>query len=172
MDLRLIVNGEEVTIADCRPATSLAAVLRDYLNLTGTKRGCDSGGCGMCTVLLDGKTIYSCMTPCWKAEGKRVITIEGMTSEGEAPDPLQVAFSKNYASQCGYCTGAMLLAGKSFLENFVAIRGREDDGTVERNELDVDREIKEALCGILCRCTGYLPYIYSIREVAIRINKP
>ena len=167
----LKVNGEEVMVKDCAPATSLSEVLRDSLNLTGTKRGCDSGGCGMCTVLLDGRLVYSCMTPCWKAEGRSVTTIEGNTPTGAKLDRLQQAFSRNFAPQCGYCTGAMLLAGKAFLNDYNALLEKDADSNFVANEEEVEHNIKEALCGVLCRCTGYLPYIESIKELAMEDKK-
>jgi len=110
----------------------------------------------MCTVLIDGKAVYSCMTPAWRAEGRKVLTVEGLASqEGNRLDPLQEAFERNFAPQCGYCTPAMLLAGKSFLNR------------VDEDEEEVTEErIKDALCGVICRCTGYLPYIKSVSEVA------
>ena len=156
MRLKLLINGEEYEVDNCLPSTSLADVLRERLNLTGTKRGCDTGGCGMCTVLLDWRAVYSCMTPAWRAEGSRVLTVEGLGDEKRGVDPLQEAFERNFAPQCGYCTPAMLLAGKSFLNRVSS--GEEQEITEER--------IRDALCGVVCRCTGYLPYIKSVSEVA------
>jgi len=145
----LEVNGEarEVEVA---ASTSLADTVREILNLTGTKRGCDSGGCGMCTVILDGKSVYSCMTPAWRADGRKVETVEGLEKGGKLHS-LQEAFVRNSAAQCGYCTPGILMAAKALLDS---------------NQDPEEEEIRDALCGVICRCTGYLPYLESIREVA------
>lgn len=149
MKIVLEVNGEarEVEVA---ASTSLADTVREILNLTGTKRGCDSGGCGMCTVILDGKSVYSCMTPAWRADGRKVETVEGLEKGGKL-HPLQEAFVRNSAAQCGYCTPGILMAAKALLDS---------------NQDPEEEEIRDALCGVICRCTGYLPYLESIREVA------
>jgi aldehyde oxidoreductase len=153
--MRIVLNvNDELREIDASPGASLASVLRENLSLIGVKRGCDSGGCGMCTVLLDGKVAYSCMTPSWRAEGKRIITVEGLESRGRLHS-LQESFVRNFAPQCGYCTPAMLLASKSLLDS---------------NPDCTDEELKDALCGVLCRCTGYTPYIKAIKE-ALAIAK-
>lgn len=145
------VNGDPCEI-EATPVTSLASALRDTLELTSVKRGCDSGGCGMCSVLMDGKLVYSCMTPSWKAEGKEIRTVESLASEdGNQLDPLQEAFIKNFAPQCGYCTSAMLLAAKSILE---------------KDPMPSEQVIRDGLCGVICRCTSYSQYIRSIQEVS------
>jgi aerobic carbon-monoxide dehydrogenase small subunit len=131
---------------DASPHASLADILRDDLGFTSVKRGCDSGGCGMCTVLMDGKCIYSCMTPWWKAEGSEIVTVEGLEKDGKI-SRLQEIFVKESAPQCGYCTPAMLLVAKNLLDS---------------NVNPTDSEIRDALSGVLCRCTGYLPYIQAI----------
>ncbi len=125
----------------------------------------------MCTVLLDGRPVYSCMTPGWKADGRSVTTIEGITPMGATLERLQQAFSRNFAPQCGYCTAAMLLAGKAFLNDYNALLEKDADSNLVTNEEEVEPKIKEALCGVLCRCTGYLPYIESIKELAIEDKK-
>jgi aerobic-type carbon monoxide dehydrogenase small subunit (CoxS/CutS family) len=153
MKIVLNVNGESHEV-EAVPGASLANVLRENLELTGVKRGCDSGGCGMCTVLLDGKVAYSCMTPSWRAEGKKILTVEGLESHGEL-HTLQESFVRNFAPQCGYCTPAMLLASKALMDS---------------NPGCTDEELKDALCGVLCRCTGYTPYIKAIKE-ALSIAK-
>jgi aerobic-type carbon monoxide dehydrogenase small subunit (CoxS/CutS family) len=150
MKVVLTVNGEYYEV-DASPGTSLADVLRETLGFTGVKRGCDSGGCGMCTVLLDGRVAYSCMTPCWRAEGAKVTTVEGLESKDGKLHALQESFIRNFAPQCGYCTPAMLLAAKSLM----------DSGKLFCTE---EEEIKDALCGVLCRCTGYTGYLRAIRE--------
>lgn len=149
MKVTLNVNGDAQEI-EVSVNTSLNEALHDILNLTSVKRGCDSGGCGVCTVLLDGMAVCSCMTPSWKAEGRRITTVEGMIQEGRL-HPLQLSFMKHSAFQCGYCTSAMLLVAKSLLE---------------QNPEPSMRDIKSSLCGVLCRCTGYSSYIQAIVDVA------
>lgn len=143
------LNGEQRE-TEISASMSLADMLRDVLNLTGTKRGCDTGGCGMCTVLVDGRAVYSCMTPAWRVEGRRVETVEGLITNGRL-HPLQEAFIKNSAAQCGYCTAGILMAAKALLDSNLA---------------PSEEEIRDALSGVICRCTGYLPYLESIREAA------
>ncbi len=127
---------------------SLAEMLRDVLGLTGTKRGCDSGGCGMCTVTLNGLAVYSCMTPAWRAASGKVVSVEGL-GQAEELHPLQKAFIGVSAPQCGYCTSGMLMAAKALLDS---------------NPNPSDAEIREGISGVLCRCTGYLPYVEGIRK--------
>lgn len=134
---------------------SLADMIRDVLNLTGTKRGCDTGGCGMCTVLVDDRAVYSCMTPAWRVEGRKVTTVEGLMRNGKL-HPLQETFVKNSAAQCGYCTAGILMAAKALLDS---------------NPTPTEEEIRDALSGVICRCTGYLLYLQSIREVASTLNR-
>ncbi len=149
MKVKLHINEDEYDV-DVSPGTSLSDAVRDIIGLTGVKRGCDSGGCGMCTLLLDGKPVFSCMTPCWRAEGKEILTVEGLAKDGKL-HPLQESFIRNSAPQCGYCTSAMLLVAKAFLES---------------NPNPTDDELRAAMCGVLCRCTGYAPYLDAIMEVA------
>jgi aerobic-type carbon monoxide dehydrogenase small subunit (CoxS/CutS family) len=150
ISITLNINGE-VRKCDVEPAEYLAQVIREKLGVTGTKRGCDTGGCGMCTVLLDGKPIYSCMTPAWKAEGKKITTVEGISQVPDILDPLQKAMIDNFAFQCGYCTGAMILVGKSLLE---------------KNPHPTEEDVRKAMCGVLCRCTNYEGYIDAIIETS------
>lgn len=156
MKISVRVNDEE-RLLDAGAGDSLAEVLRNQLDLTGVKRGCDSGGCGMCTIMLEGKCVYSCMTPFWKAEGKSVMTVEGLQKQGKYNE-LQESFLRNSAPQCGYCTPAMLLASKALIEN-------------SSDSSPTEEEIRDGLCGVLCRCTGYIPYLDAIREVIYRTNK-
>jgi len=142
------INDENCE-AEVTAATSLFELLHDILGLIGTKRGCDSGGCGMCTVILDGKAVYSCMTPAWRAEGRRVQTIEGLPRGGKL-HPLQEAFIRESAPQCGYCTPAILLSAKALLDS---------------NPNPSEGQIRDALSGVLCRCTGYQLYLKCIRDV-------
>ena len=154
---KLNINGEDYETQADSASTSLASLLRDNLGFTGVKRGCDNGGCGMCTVILDGKAVYSCMTIFWQAEGKKITTIEGVHGkDSEELHPLQEAFIKNSAPQCGYCTPAMVLAGKALLDS---------------KESPSEDDIRDALCGVLCRCTSYTAYIQSIQQVASERKK-
>ena len=152
MKIQVNVNGIDREL-EVSPGTSLNDALRNILGLTGVKRGCDSGGCGTCTVLLDGKPVYSCMTPSWKADGRNVLTVEGLEKDGKL-HVLQEEFIKNFAPQCGYCTPAMLMVGKALLDE---------------NPNPSEEEVRLAISGVLCRCTGYLPYIKSIMD-ASRLN--
>lgn len=154
---KLNINGEDCEAEADSASTSLASLLRDNLGLTGVKRGCDNGGCGMCTVLIDGKAMYSCMTLFWQAEGKKITTIEGVHGkDSDELHPIQESFIKNSAPQCGYCTPAMVLAGKALLDS---------------KEIPSEDDIRDALCGVLCRCTSYTSYIQSIQQVASERTK-
>ena len=148
--ITLTINGE-VKRCDVEPGDYLANVIREKLGMTGTKRGCDTGGCGMCTVLMDGKPIYSCMTPAWKAGEHRITTIEGVSPNPDLLEPIQKSMIEKFAFQCGYCTGAMILVGKSLLES---------------NPNPSEEEIRGAMCGVLCRCTNYEGYIDAISAAA------
>jgi aerobic carbon-monoxide dehydrogenase small subunit len=130
----------------------LLDVLREKLGLKGTKRGCDSGGCGACTVLIDGKAIKSCQIEAYKVQGKKITTIEGLVNDGLL-DPLQQSFIEHGAVQCGFCTPGMILAAKSLLN-------RKPDPNQE--------DIKKALSGNICRCTGYIKILEAIEAVASR----
>ena len=147
--LQLTVNGEEHELAITAHAT-LLNVLRSELGLVGPKRGCDSGGCGFCTVHVDGRAVYSCMMLALSAAGKRVTTIEGLTTDGRL-DPLQEAFVQAGAVQCGYCTCGMIMAAKQLL----AEEPHPDDG-----------QIRAGIAGNLCRCTGYHKIVEAIRLAA------
>lgn len=144
LKLNLRVNGEDYELY-VEPWKTLVEVLRDELELTGTKVGCSSGVCGVCTVLVDGKAVKSCLILAPQAQGKEILTIEGLGRNGL--HPLQQAFIDHFAVQCGYCTPGMILAAKALLDE-------KPDCTVE--------EIKEALVGNLCRCTGYVKIIDAI----------
>lgn len=145
--LEMTVNGKFVSLM-VSPAARLLDVIRDQLELTGTKEGCGVGECGACTVLADNRAILSCMTPALSMQGKAITTIEGV-AEGEKLHPVQIAFLKHTALQCGYCTPAMILVGVNHL----------------KNHPDATREsIRLALSGTLCRCTGYEQIIDAIEE--------
>jgi aerobic-type carbon monoxide dehydrogenase small subunit (CoxS/CutS family) len=147
--IRLLVNGDSHDVA-ARPYDSLNDVLRDVLGLTGTKRGCDTGGCGACTVLVEGRAVYSCMFPAERSVGKEILTIEGLGGAGTL-HPLQQSFAQAGAIQCGYCTPGMILAALAILQA--------DPGATEE-------EIREELAGNLCRCTGYVKVVEAVADAA------
>jgi len=142
------INGARRTI-EILPNTTLLTVLRYDLGLTGTKQGCGIGECGACTVLMDGEPVNACLVMAAKAEGKEILTIEGLGSR-ERLDPLQKAFVDHGAVQCGFCTPGMLVAAKALLD---------------RTPKPSREEIKAALAGNLCRCTGYQQIIDAIEAV-------
>jgi carbon-monoxide dehydrogenase small subunit len=145
----LKVNGQNYEVAvDTR--RTLLEVLREELGFTGTKNGCDQGECGTCTVLLDGKPVHSCLTLAVEIQGKEVTTIEGL-AKGDELHPLQQAFVDHGAIQCGFCTPGMILTGKALLE---------------KNHSATEDEIRRAISGNLCRCTGYVKIVEAIKAVA------
>ena len=147
--VRVRVNGE-AREASVEVRTTLADFLRDALDLTGTHVGCEHGVCGACTVLLDGQPVRSCLMLAVQAEGAGITTVEGL-ADGEKLHPLQQAFWDHHALQCGFCTPGFLLTAKAFLEE---------------NPRPSDDEIREAISGNLCRCTGYHFIVEAIRSAA------
>lgn len=147
--LTMILNGVE-TAVEIEPSDLLADVLRDRLGLIGTKIGCNEGECGACTVLVDGQAVLSCIYPAWKARGQRVETVEGLAANGDL-HALQRAFVEAGAVQCGFCTPGMLMAAKALLDE---------------NPHPSEAEIKEAISGNLCRCTGYYQITRAIQMAA------
>jgi carbon-monoxide dehydrogenase small subunit len=147
--LKLHVNGEEFEVLTEIHKT-LLEVLREDLGLTGTKRGCDLGTCGACTVLIEGKPYLSCLTLAVDVQGKKIVTIEGLAQDGEL-HPLQKAFVEKGAIQCGFCTPGMILTAKAFLEE---------------NSHPSEGDVKKAISGNLCRCTGYVKIVEAILSVA------
>lgn len=149
ISIELKINAEiyEVSV---KPNETLLDVLRDKIGLTGTKKGCDTGQCGTCTVLLDGKPVPSCLMLAVDVKDKDILTIEGLAENGRL-HPLQEAFVKEGSVQCGYCTPAMILSAKALLD--------ENPGPTEQ-------EIKEAIAGNLCRCTGYVKIVKAISTAA------
>ena len=137
--LHTTINGEAIT-ADVDPSISLAQFLRDNLYLTGTKIGCGKGECGACTIIMDGKSVTSCIIPVLRAEGAVIQTIEGVAKNGKL-HPLQEEFINQGAVQCGFCTPGMIMSAKALL----------DENPEPKKE-----EIREALGGNICRCTGYV----------------
>lgn len=144
--VKLKVNGieEEVFV---EPWWSLARVLREELGLTGVKIGCDTGMCGVCIVLVDGKAVKSCLFLAVKAKGKDIITIEGLAGDNGKLHPLQEAFIEHFAVQCGYCTPGMIISAKALLEE---------------NPAPTEEEVKKGLSGNFCRCTGYTKIIEAV----------
>jgi carbon-monoxide dehydrogenase small subunit len=147
--LTMKLNGEEVTV-QVKPSATLVEVLRDQLELTGTKVACGEGECGACTVLLDGVPVNSCLVPALKAQGREVMTVEGLAPLGEL-HPLQKAFVEHGAVQCGYCTPGMLMSAKAFLDH---------------NPNPTEDEVRLAISGNLCRCTGYAKIVEAILDVS------
>jgi aerobic-type carbon monoxide dehydrogenase small subunit (CoxS/CutS family) len=147
--LNLRVNGETQEVAT-EVNKTLLEVLREDMNLTGTKHGCELGECGTCTVLIDGEPVLSCLVLGVEAEGTEIVTIEGL-KERDKPHPLQKAFAALGAAQCGYCTPGILLTAKAFLE---------------KNPHPDRGDIREALAGNLCRCTGYTKILEAVEMVA------
>lgn len=146
----LQVNGFEYGIL-IRPHWTLVDVLRDELGLTGTKKGCEKGECGACTVIVDGEAILSCLVLAIQTQGKRILTIEGLAQEGKL-DALQDAFVRYGAIQCGYCTPGMIMTSSAFLR---------------KNSHPSDEEIKKALSGNVCRCTGYVKIIEAVKNASL-----
>jgi len=147
--INLNINGEVHELA-VEPGDTLLRALRERAGLMGTKRGCDSGGCGCCTVLVDGKAVYSCMTFALSVRGKNVTSVEGL-AQGGVLDPIQEAFIKAGAVQCGYCTCGIMMATKQLLAE---------------NKKPSEHEIRHAIAGNLCRCTGYQKIIQAIQLAA------
>lgn len=147
--LRLRVNGDTQEVAT-EVNKTLLEVLREDMGLTGTKHGCELGECGTCTVLIDGEPVLSCLVLGVEAQNSEIVTVEGL-KERNKPHPLQVAFADLGAAQCGYCTPGVLLTAKAFLEN---------------NPHPSRAEIREALAGNLCRCTGYTKILEAVEMVA------
>jgi carbon-monoxide dehydrogenase small subunit len=147
--ITVTVNGAAERL-DVPSNMTLLQMLREKLALTGTKNGCEAGECGACTVLLDGEPVNSCMMLAVEADGRHVTTVEGLAPEGEL-SPLQQAFVEHNAVQCGFCTPGMLISATALLR---------------RNLHPSEDEIKEALVGNLCRCTGYVRIIDAIQDAA------
>jgi carbon-monoxide dehydrogenase small subunit len=145
----LNVNGRAHELA-LEPATTLLEALRDHLHLTGTKRGCDIGDCGACTVLVDGRPRLSCITLALAVQGREILTVEGLEERG-ALGPLQDAFDRLGAIQCGYCTPGMLMSATALLD---------------RNPSPTRDEIREGIAGNLCRCTGYQKIVDAVEDAA------
>ena len=145
--LRLVVNGTPHELDAGLEGESLLRVLRDELGLTGTKNACEQGECGSCTVVLDGELANACLVPAGQARDARVETVEGLAGADGALHPLQDAFVRAGAVQCGFCTPGMLMAATDLLR---------------RNPEPSEHDVREALCGNLCRCTGYAKIVAAV----------
>jgi len=145
--IELTVNGRNYELA-IAPNTTLVDLLRNELGLTGTKKGCELGDCGSCTVIMDGKPVNSCLVLAMQARGRQITTIEGLEDENGL-HPLQDAFVEKGAIQCGFCSSGMILSGKSLLD---------------KNPNPSDAEIRGAISGNLCRCTGYQKIIEAVKS--------
>ena len=151
--LRVQVNGRAYE-HEVEPRKTLADFLRDDLGLKGTHLSCEHGFCGNCNVLLDGEAVRSCLMFAIQAEGRSVETVESLAGPGGELNDLQQAFTEHHALQCGFCTPAMLLTAQEFL--------REDPGQTD------ERAIREAISGVICRCTGYQQIVEAIQSVAAK----
>jgi carbon-monoxide dehydrogenase small subunit len=151
--IKLTLNGEVRTF-DVDPSDILLEVLRNKLGVKSPKIGCERGDCGACTILLDGKSVRSCLILAIEADGHEITTIEGVGKDG--PTPLQESFIRNNSFQCGFCAPGMVLAATELLE---------------KNPHPDEKEIKEAIAGNLCRCTGYEPIIKAITDVCKKAGR-
>lgn len=153
--IELTVNGQRYKV-DVDEDMRLIDLLRDKLGLTGTKEGCSEGECGACTVIMNGEIVASCLVLAFQAEGSEIITIEGLTGADGSLHPIQRAFLDQGAVQCGFCTPGMVLAAKWLLD---------------RNPHPSREEIREALSGNLCRCTGYNKIVDAVQRAAIYLER-
>jgi carbon-monoxide dehydrogenase small subunit len=151
----MTVNGSE-RIAEAEPRTTLLDHLRDNLGVTGTHMGCEHGVCGACSVLVGGEPVRACLMFAVQAEGKSITTVEGLAAADGSPSPLQEAFRDAHGLQCGYCTPGMLIAAQALLAE------NPDPG---------DADIREAIGGNICRCTGYVQIIEAIRLAAATLRE-
>ena len=154
MKINFILNGDPTTI-DVAENARLVDVLRNDFHLTGTKEGCGVGECGACTVIIDGKAVASCLVLAVSVEGKSVLTIEGLSKNSEL-DPVQEAFIDHHAAQCGFCTPGFIMSAKALLD---------------ANPSPTREEIRVAISGNICRCTGYHQIVDAIEDAAERYRK-
>lgn len=152
--IKLNVNDKDYEV-EVKPHWTLLQVIRDQLGLTGTKYGCGTGECGACTVLIDGKPMTSCLVLAASAEGRKIVTIEGISGD-DTLHPLQQAFIEEGAIQCGYCTPGMILTALAFLR---------------RNPHPTEEEVRRAIDGNLCRCTGYVKIVRAILKASKSLIK-
>ena len=154
MKIKFILNKKEVEV-EVEPHEKFLDVLRDKLRLTGTKEGCSVGECGACTIIVNGEAVTSCLLLAGSVDGKEVTTIEGVGADGKL-DPVQEAILENHALQCGFCTPGFVLSAKAFLD-------KHEDASKE--------EIRRAISGNLCRCTGYEQLTVAIYEAAQKLKE-
>jgi carbon-monoxide dehydrogenase small subunit len=152
--IKVKVNGVEHT-ADVEPRLLLVHFIREVLRLTGTHIGCDTSHCGACTVVMDGRAVKSCTMFAIQADGREVLTVEGLEQDGKL-HPLQEGFFQEHGLQCGYCTPGMLMTGSAFLE---------------RNTAPTEDEIRHAISGNLCRCTGYVNIVKAYQYAAQKMRE-
>lgn len=152
--IELIVNGNRYEAA-VQPWQTLAEVLREELNLTGTKVGCNQGDCGACTVIIDGRSVSSCLTLAMEAAGREITTIEGLAKSPSELHPIQEAFVQEHAVQCGFCTAGMIMSAKYLLD---------------KNPNPTNDQIRKGLSGNLCRCTGYVKVVDAIGAAAAEMS--
>ena len=150
MQIKFEVNGKDVDI-DVAPRTTLADCLRHHLHLTGTHLGCEHGVCGACTVIVDGDAVRSCLMLAVQADGSRIVTVEGLSSD-TGLTPLQASFRKHHALQCGFCTPGIITTSHALLTN--------------EPHCDAAR-VRKVLSGNLCRCTGYVPIVEAVLDARI-----
>jgi len=148
--IKFVLNGNRMEM-EIEPCWTLLQLLRDELEMTGTKSGCESGECGACTVLVNGRAVNSCLFPAMEIEGATVTTIEGLAKPSGELHPLQTAFIEKGAVQCGYCTPGMIMGAKALLDE---------------NPNPTDEEIRHALAGNICRCTGYVQIIEAVKAAS------
>jgi carbon-monoxide dehydrogenase small subunit len=148
------LNGHAV-VAEVASHKVLLEVLREAFQLTGVKEGCGQGECGACTVLVDGISVDSCLYPAFEVEGKRVTTIEGLLGEGQRLHAIQAAFVEEGGVQCGFCTPGMIMSAKALLDE---------------NPDPSEQEIKRGISGNLCRCTGYIQIVASVKKAAEKLS--
>lgn len=154
MKITIVVNGMKY-VRDVRENITLLHFLRDEIGLTGTKEGCGAGECGACTVILEGNAVNSCIILAAEADGKQIETIEGEADNGKL-SPIQEAFQKHHAVQCGFCTPGMIMSVKALLK---------------KNARPDENEIKKAIGGNLCRCTGYQQIVEAVLDVTGQLEK-
>ncbi len=154
-EITFMLNNEKVVV-EVDPGWTLLYLLREVFELTGTKEGCGVGECGACTVIVEGDAVNSCLYPALEAEGKNVVTIEGIAASDGTLHPLQQSFIENNGVQCGYCTSGMIMSAKALLD---------------KKAMPSEEEIRTGIAGNICRCTGYVQIVESIQEAAERMKK-
>jgi carbon-monoxide dehydrogenase small subunit len=147
--IKFVINGQSCEV-QVKPWRTLLEMIREDLNLTGTKEGCGHGECGSCTVIMGGETVNSCLVPALEADGQEIVTIEGLSEAGNL-HPIQEAFVEHSGMQCGFCTPGMVISAKALLD---------------RNPDPSEKQIRDAIAGNFCRCTGYTKIVESISAAA------